>query len=54
MEFVNNIQNNAENELRISAENSPSSKVGKVLMKVRMLLCLEELDWKLNLSVTMS
>ena len=30
MEFVNNIQNNAENELRISAENSPSSKVGKV------------------------
>ena len=31
MEFVNNIQNNAENEIRNSAENSLSSKVGKVL-----------------------
>ena len=30
MEFVNNIQNNAENEISSSAENSPSSKVGKV------------------------
>ena len=30
-EFVNNIQNNAKNEIRYSAENSSSSKVGKVL-----------------------
>ena len=29
-EFVNNIQNNAENEIRSSAENSSCSKVGKV------------------------
>ena len=29
-EFVNNIQNNAENEIGISEENSPSSNVGKV------------------------
>ena len=29
-EFVNNIQNNAENEIGSSAENSPSSNVGKV------------------------
>ena len=31
IEFVNNIQNNAENEIRKSAENSSSSKVHKVL-----------------------
>ena len=31
MEFVNNIQNNAENEIRNTAENSSSSKVDKVL-----------------------
>ena len=30
-EFANNIQNNADNEIRNSAENSSSSKVGKVL-----------------------
>ena len=30
MEFVNNIQNTAENEIRNSAENSSSCKVGKV------------------------
>ena len=30
-EFVGNIQNNAKNEIRYSAENSSSSKVGKVL-----------------------
>ena len=30
-EFVNNIQSNAENEIRNSAENSSSSKVDKVL-----------------------
>ena len=29
-EFVNNKQSNAENEIRSSAETSPSSKVGKV------------------------
>ena len=29
-EFVNNVQNDAGNEIRSSAENSPSSKVGKV------------------------
>ena len=29
-EFVNNNQSNAENEIRSSAETSPSSKVGKV------------------------
>ena len=29
-EFVNNVQKNAENKIRSSTENSPSSKVGKV------------------------
>ena len=29
-EFVNNVQTNAGNEIRSSAEDSPSSKIGKV------------------------
>ena len=30
-EFVNNLQNNGENEIRSSAENFPSTRVNKVL-----------------------
>ena len=54
-EFINNMQNSAENEIKSSAEDSSSGEVDKVrMLKVRMLLCLGVIDLKVNLSLKMS
>ena len=52
-EFVNNMQNNANNEIRSSTENSSSSKVGKVLNESENVAMFRGNRLKVNLSVKM-
>ena len=49
-EFVNNIQNNAENGIRSSAENSSSCKVDQVRNENSCIAIAMEIDLKVNLS----
>ena len=52
-EFVNNMQNNANNEIRSSTENSSSSKVGKVPNESENVAMFRGNRLKVNLSVKM-
>ena len=49
-EFVNNIQSNAENGIRSSAENSSSCKVDQVRNENSCIAVAMEIDLKVNLS----
>ena len=53
VEFTKNIENNVENEITNSAEDSSSGAVYKVLNEYENVACLGVIDLKVNLSAKM-